>query len=343
MSVRRRDLLAVATGFAVATAATKRSFGQQATRLARIALASPTALLSEMTETSTLNNWADFLLELRRQGLIEGQNIVFERYSAFGRADKYEEVGRTIAATRPDIIFVGGATAIAQAAAAGAPDVPVVFLVGDAIAGKLVSNLARPGSNLTGVNTTAGVATEGKRIALLHEAFPQAIRIGFLDTAAAFEPLGHRPVVEAAAMALGITLVPVIADIPLDAPALARAVAELKGRGAECFCIAEATPLTNAAAASTLARRALAELLPSCSTVPLFVDAGGLMSYGPDPAIAWRRAPAYVVRILKGERPGDLPVQQPEKLDLVVNLQAAKGLGVTLPPNFLAQATEIRE
>jgi putative ABC transport system substrate-binding protein len=333
--MRRRDFLAMAG----AVVAAPRTAVAQQQRLPRVALASSTVPLSDMRETGSNASWRASFAEFRRLGLVEGQNVLFERYSTLGVTES-RQLGRAIASTRPDLIFVGGSTDIASEAARTDPNIPVVFAVGDALASGLVSNLARPGGNLTGANTTAGVETEGKRIELLREAVPHARRAGFLDTLAGYEPLGRRPVVEAAASRLGLTLIPAIVDRPYDEAVFKAAFSDLARQGAQMLNLGAATPLTTNA--SIIVSHARAARLPACGFNSAFVEAGALMSYGADQAVAWQRAAAYVVQILNGARAGDLPVQQPEKFELVINLKAAVELGLEIPQSLLLQATDVR-
>jgi putative ABC transport system substrate-binding protein len=299
-----------------------------------------------MTETGNLA-WRIVMLELRRLGLVEGQNIAFERYSGMGQQSRYEHLGVTVAATKPDVMFVGGDTIIARAAAAASPAVPVVFLVTDALASGLVSNLARPGGNLTGVNVTGGIEIEGKRLALLHEAVPTARRIAYLASQTGWDDVpgvtgyrtGHGRAVREAAAKLGVSVIPMLVNDPGNATALRSAFAGIADQGAQAVQIGNNT--ANVIANAGIARLTVAARLPGIAENRVFVAAGGLMAYGGTGAEMWRRAAEYVVRILNGERAGDLPVQQPDKYNLVINLKAAKGLGITIPPGVLVQATEL--
>ncbi len=333
--MRRRDLL---LGLAGALTAPRLGFAQQRAGLPRVALASPTVPRELMAEGSSDRRWSSFLVELRRLGFVEGQNVILERYSTLGVADP-EELGRAIARSRPSVIFVGGHTAMARAAAITAPDIPVVFQVADALASGLVSSLAHPGGNLTGVTTTP-VDIEGKKMGMLHEVVPQAMRLAFLDTITAYEPLGHRTVVEAAAAALGLTLFPVIVDRPFDEVVFQTAFDDIKRKGAQIVELADSTNI--AASWSIIVRLADAARLPTCSGDPAFLDFGGLMSYGANRGAVYARAASYVAQILRGAKAGDLPVQEPSQFELGINRMAATELGLELPPSLLLQAVEVR-
>ncbi len=334
--MRRRDFLASVGALAASGAAP--AVGQPR-RLPRVALASAIYPISDLSEEGTQPRWQSFIRELRRLGVIEGQTVIFERYSTLGVSDP-AELGRSIAATKPDILFVGGDSTIAREAATAARDLPVVFSVADALAGGLVSNLAHPGGNLTGVNTTATIEAEGKRIALMKEAVPQAKIVGYLDTVSGFEPQGHRPVVESAAASLGIGLITILVDRPFDESVFRSAFSSLTRERVEGLVIAASSFLL--ANMNLVARLAFDARLPASGADPALLEPGLLMAYGASREIMYARAANQVFRILNGVRPGDLPVLQPENFDLVISLKTVKDLGLSLPQSLLLQATELR-
>jgi putative ABC transport system substrate-binding protein len=335
--MRRRAFLASAGAALLAP-----RLARTQTRLPRIALAAGAVSVSDMTETSSLANWSAFMLELRRLGLIEGQNAVLERYATLG-AEPGDQLGQLIAASQPTVIFAGGSTAIARAAAAASPRTPVVFHVGDPLSTGLVSNLARPGGNLTGTTSSPGYEIEGKRIELLHEAAPHATRIGYVHSVESegVTNIATLLVGEArkAAERLGVTIVPLRVEPPSDENAYRRVFDLAAAESVQAVCMAEQSANSNAAA--TIARLCAAARLPAVSHRSEFPVAGGLMGYGASPGAQWRRVAGYVVRVVNGEWPADMPVLQPEKFDLVVNLGAAKSLGLTLPQGLLLLADEV--
>jgi putative ABC transport system substrate-binding protein len=288
---------------------------------------------------------AAFLPELRRLGLVNGQNTTLEFYSAAGQTERGPELGRTIVASKPDVIFVAASSDITRAIAAVNKEIPTLFLVSDALASGLVTNMARPGGNVTGVNTQAGVENEGKRLALLHEALPGATPMGYLLDRLEWEGVvagpGLRRVIERVAAQLGVPLVPVLTESPNDEPAYRRALDAAVTGGIRALVVAFSS--VNNAKARTIGVLCNELRLPAIAGLPAFVDGGGLMSYGANRPEMFRRVAGYVVRILNGERPGDLPVQQPERFDFIINLKIARDLGLTLPANFLFQATEVRQ
>jgi ABC-type uncharacterized transport system substrate-binding protein len=340
--IGRRAFLSRSLAAAAVLAAPSAGFAQQ--RLRRVALVSPTVPVEEITEAGL--RWRFMMSELRRVGLVEGQNILFERHSAMGQEARYEQLGAAVAATKPDVIFVDGDTQIARAAATADPAVPVVFVVTDALASGLVRNLARPGGNLTGVNATGGVEIEGKRLALLHEAVPAAKQIAYLAPQSVWDDVprvagfsGPGRAAREAARKLGLSLIPMLVDAPGNVAALRNAFAAIAAQGAQALQIAQAT--LNSTNIVTITALTVAARLPGISSQRPFVAGGGLMAQFASAAEIYRHAAGYIVRILNGERAGDLPVQQPDKYNLVVNVKAAKALGITIPPALLVQATEV--
>jgi putative tryptophan/tyrosine transport system substrate-binding protein len=340
--IRRRQFLA---GLAASPilAAPCLAWAQQATRR-RVAIISPRIPVADMTESGELGI-AAFLLELRRLGLGHGQQVAVEVYSAEGQTERGPDLGRTVVASKPDVIVVAGSSDITRAIAAVNTQIPTLFVVSDALASGLVTNLARPGGTMTGMNNQAGVENEGKRLALLHEAVPGATPVGYLRDHLEWEGVvagpGLRRVIEHTATRLGVPLVPVLTASPHDEPAYRRALETAVAGGVQALMVGFSgvnTPMTHTIGALCGALR-----LPGIAALPTFVDGGGLMSYGANRPEIFRRLAGYAVRILNGERPGDLPVQQPERFDFILNLKAAREMGLTLPASILIQATEVRQ
>jgi ABC-type uncharacterized transport system substrate-binding protein len=274
---------------------------------------------------------SSFLQELRTLGWVEGQNIVIERrYAAFSLEKLPDLVAELIRLKVDVIVAFGGASA--RAAKKATTTVPIVMTVGDALEQGLVTNLARPGGNITGF-TTMSPDLSGKRLELLKEAVPSMGRVAALwcpDLA------GNPPqwsATQVTAQGLGVQL------------------QSLEVRGAANVEAALAAATTDRADAIVVFDCAyfysrvadLATKLPMPAMYPMrsYVEAGGLMAYGPNNAEIGRQVAVYVDKILKGAKPGDLPVQQPTKFELVINLKTAKALGLTIPPTLLFQADEV--
>jgi putative ABC transport system substrate-binding protein len=223
--IGRRQFLANLAATAI-LATPRRALAQQA-KLRRVALISPRIPVADMTESGE-PGIAAFLLELRRLGLVHGQQVAVEVYSAEGQTERGPALGRTVVASKPDVIVVVGSSDISRAIAAVNTDIPNLFMVFDALASGLVTTLAHPGGNTTGMNGQAGVETEGKRFALLHEAVPGATSVGYLLDQLQWEGgvagPGLRREIEHAATRLGVPLVPVLTTSPNDEPTYRRAL-----------------------------------------------------------------------------------------------------------------------
>ena len=285
---------------------------------------------------------ASMLMALRRglneTGFVEGQNLVTEYRFADGQYDRLPALVAELTGWQPAvIIFVGAVVSDDVWQFLRASQIPIVFISGgDPVRRGLVSSLNRPGGNLTGISVLLAELT-GKRMGLLHELFPNAKAIALLDN---ITPERPRPTVQGeageAAAKLGLQLRVLNATTEGELDAAFAAVNEQRP---------DAMLVTNSPLFLVRAERITA-LAARCRVPAIyarreFTMAGGLMSYGYDVADGYRRAGNYAGRILKGEKPGDLPVQQPTKFELVINLKTAKALGLTIPETLLATADEV--
>jgi putative ABC transport system substrate-binding protein len=282
-----------------------------------------------------------FLDGLRELGYVERQNLVIEWRFAEGDFARLPALAADLVRGPVDVIAVAGPGPI-RAAKEASTSIPIVMLAGssDPVAEGLVASLARPGGNITGLTYAVSPERFGKQLALLKEAVGRVARVAVLwDLDLTFfrerwaTPLGE------AARRLGLDLHgPVQVREPGE---LAAAFAAIVGQRAEAIFIATGGPLYQHRA--RVAELAIRHRLATVAAFKEFPQAGGLMSYGPDLPDIYRQGARYVDRILKGARPADLPVEQPTKFDLVVNLRTAKALGLAIPPLVLAQATELVE
>ncbi len=269
---------------------------------------------------------------LSELGYVEGGNIAIEWRWAQGKDERYSDLAAELVKLKVDII-VAATTTGAQAAQRATRTIPIVMgFVSDPVALGLVANLARPGGNITGLGVpTPEIA--GKRLQLLREVAPTVARIAVLSDPS--QPADLRGT-EAAAQALGVQLQvwKVGSDGELDRAftAIARA------RAAGIIILGSTTLFANRARIAQLAVR---HRLPTSAWTRELTEAGCLMSYGANLPDVARRAAYFVDKILKGAKPGDLPVEQPTKFDLVVNLKTAKALGLTIPPSLLGRADEV--
>ena len=282
-----------------------------------------------------------FLQRLRDLGWLEGGNVLIEYRDAKGKPERFPALAAELVALKVDVIVTAGGTLAALAAKRATTTVPIVFAaVGDPVADGLVTSLARPGGNVTGLSVL-NPELVGKHLELLKQAVPEVSRVALLlkpDAGPDRSIKDYLKAAEAAAQALGVRLQVVEARGPED---FERAFSDMTRARAGALAVS-ATPVFNSA------RRLLVDLaaknrLPTVSLFNEYVDAGGLMSYGPDRPDLFRRAATYVDKILKGARPGDLPVEQPTKFELVINLKTAKALGLTIPQSVLARADRVIE
>ena len=274
--------------------------------------------------------------ELRARGYDEGRNLQIETRYYQGQSDRIPALVAELVALHPDII-VATAPQTALAVRAAAPTIPLVFLtIADPVALGLVENLAHPGGNVTGIMTMVPEAFGAKMLQLLKTAAPAASRIAILVNPT--NPL-HKPDGFAdPARQLGVELVIVQAS---KVEELEAAFQEARARGAEAINVLGDAVTVRASA--KIANLCLQYRWPSIYLFPEHVRDGGLMSYGPDRLEIVRAGARQIDKILKGAKPGDLPVEQPTRFDLLINLKTAKALGITVPATLLAQATEVIE
>jgi putative ABC transport system substrate-binding protein len=276
---------------------------------------------------------------LADEGFVEGKNVAIEYRWAEGRYERLPTLASELVARRVDVIFSGGGTVTARAAKLATNTIPIVFVLGgDPVAAGFVTSLGRPGGNLTGVAQLVSEAG-AKRVELMHDLLPEVRTFGLLENPSLPATERQTRMTEAAAAALGIKVVVVGAS---DEASLATAFATLaraKIRG----LIALPDPFFFMAR-NEIVRLAAAAALPTMYFFRDFVTAGGLMSYGTRLDEANRQAGVYIGRILKGARPADLPIiQQSEKIELLINLKAAKALPLTIPQSLLLRADEVIE
>jgi len=278
---------------------------------------------------------------LRDLGYVEGRNVVIEYRDAEGKSERLPALAAELAALQVDVIMTGAGTLTALAAKQATRTLPIVFVsVGDPVTSGLVTSLARPGGNVTGLSLLAPKLV-GKRVEKLKQAVPGASRVAVLWQPGTLPEHAQKDMskeAEVAARALGVRLQFVEARGPAD---FDRAFSEMTKARADALLVLSSLMFS-------YERRRLVDLaaknrLPTMFSFRAYVDAGGLMSYGPNIADLFRRAATYVDRILKGTKPGDLPVEQPTKFELVINLKAARGLGLTIPSSVLAQADHVVE
>jgi putative ABC transport system substrate-binding protein len=277
-----------------------------------------------------------FAQRLRELGWIEGHTIAIEYRWGEGRNERFGGLIAEFVERKVDVIYVGG-TAASIAAMQATSTIPIVFaLVGDPVGAGLVSSLARPGGNITGLSIqTSDVAN--KRVGLLREIIPNLRHLAIMANPANPANLLDIRQVQAAADSVGLAVTKFELRRAEDvAPALKQSA----GRAQALYVCAD--PLLNAIRAQ-LNVLALEVRLPTLYALKEFLEFGGLMSYGPDIPHSFRRAADYVDKILRGAKPGDLPVEQPTKFELVINVRTANALGISVPPTLIARADDVIE
>jgi ABC-type uncharacterized transport system substrate-binding protein len=326
--VHRRDFLIAAGALLAAPLAAE---AQQAAKVARIGYLS--------TNLAALPNRPEaFRQGLRDLGYVEGRNLVIEYRYAEGKVEQLPALAAELVALKVDVIVASG-TLAALAAKQATSTLPIVFSpAGDPVGSGLVTSLARPGGNVTGLSAFAPELV-GKRLELLKQAVPGVSRVAVLWQPGAFGERAEMDTLkraEVAARDLGVPLQFVEARGPAD---FDRAFSDMTRARAGALTVLASNMFNSE-------RRRLVDLaaknrLPALYSARELVDAGGLMSYGANLADLNRRAATYVDKILKGTKPADLPVEQPTKFELVINLKTAKALGLTIPQSVLARADEV--
>jgi len=326
---RRTFLCGLTVGTLAAPLAVEAQQAPKAPRVGVFFASNPTA--------ATRNNEA-FTQELRERGYVEGQNIVLERRYGEGRAERMAEVAAELVRMKMDVIVATTDQAI-SAVKRQTRAIPIVMVNStDPVGTGFVASLAHPGGNITGVSMMSP-ELGGKRLELLREVLPQLSRLAVIWNPDVRGAVVEYKGLEAPARSLGLRLQPVEVSHADDLAAAFSAVVDARS---EAVVVISAGPLmfANRARIASLAQK---HRLVSMYGQQDFVDAGGLMAYGTAATEGWRRAATFVDKILKGARPGDLPVEQPTKFELRINQKTAKALGLTIPQALLLRADHVIE
>jgi len=278
---------------------------------------------------------AAFVQRLHELGWTDGRTVEIRYRWAEGRAERWAEIAAEFVRLKVDVIVTGGNAAVAAKQASSA--VPIVFaLVDDPVGLGLIASLARPGGNVTGLSIQ-NPDLAGKRVELLREVVPGLRRLAIMANVELPSAASEMREVQTAARTLDLDAT----TFPIRrAEDIAPAFEALKGSADALYIVGDGLVITHRVRINTLA---LIARLPTIYPVREYVDAGGLMSYGPNFPDQFRRAADYVDKILRGAKPGEIPVEQPTKFDLVINLTTAKALGLTIPESFLLRADEAIE
>jgi len=324
--MKRREFITVLGGAAAWPLAVR---AQQAAKL-------PTIGFLGTSTPSTWSNWvAAFVQHLSELGWVEGRNVAIEYRWAEGRTERFAEIAAEFVQLKVDVIVTSGGAGLAVKQATST--IPIVFAIAnDPIADGLVASLARPGGNLTGLSLLAPDLA-GKRLEILRESLAGLHRLAILANVGYPASAREMDNAEKTARASGLE----ISKIRVTrAEEIGPAIALLNGVVDALYVCTDPLISTNRASINAAA---LAAQVPTMHSVKEYVEAGGLMSYGPSYSDLFRRAADYADKILRGTKPGDLPIEQPTKFELVINLKTAKALGLTFPPILLARADEVIE
>ena len=328
--IERRTFMALVSGSLLAVPLVAEA--QQAGKVYRVGI-----LGDKASDSNETHLWQTFRAALRERGLNEGVNLLIEYRGVEGNYARLPEVAADLVRLKPDLIATRGSF-FTGALKAATSSIPIVFVGhADPVGTGHVASLARPGGNITGM---AVLQTElgPKGLELLHSGVPAAVRISVLWHPGTPSAVPGLKALEEPARLLRLQLQPIGAQ---TAGELEGAFSTMARGGTQAVVVFSTPPFITAR--QRIAELAIAHRLPTMCQGRLFVEAGGLMSYYPNHEDVWRRAAVYVDKILKGAKPADLPVEQPTKFELVINLKTAKALGLTIPPSLLARADQVIE
>jgi putative tryptophan/tyrosine transport system substrate-binding protein len=279
---------------------------------------------------------AIFVKRLRELGWIEGQNIAMEYRWAEGRLDRYADIAAELVGQKVDVIVTYSTPAVI-AIKRTTPAIPIVFVSAtDPVGNGLVGSLARPGGNVTGLSNQSADSV-GKRLEILRDVVPTLRRLAILCNVGAPNAVLEKEEIQAAARAAGLEVVTM--DIRRSDD-IAPGFQMIKDRADAVYVVMDPVVSTSRTQINTIA---VSERLPTLYVFRELVEAGGLMSYGPNQSDQFRRAAELVDKILRGTKPADIPVEQPTKFDFVINMKTAKALGLDLPQTLLARADDVIE
>jgi putative ABC transport system substrate-binding protein len=333
--MRRRKFVTLAGGVAVWPGSAR---AQQRPTRHRIAIFHPAIPATLLTETGGGTAWRAFFAELRRLGYVEGENLIIERYSAEGHHERYADMAREIVARKPDLI-VTGTNPVVIVFKVATSTIPLVAFMLDPLEAGLVTNLARPGGNLTGITLDAGIDIWGKRLELVKEALPSTTKAAFLSMRGGWDGSSGQFLRDVSGR-LGISLTSMAPEKGTPSE-IERVFAAIEKQKPDAVLVSgEGDLYANRQLIAGLAEK---HRLPVMCPYRDYVDAGGLMAYTVDLAELLKRMADDVHQILNGTKPGNIPIYQPTKFDLLINLKTAKVLGLTLPPGLLARAAETIE
>lgn len=333
--MRRREFITLLGGAAAIWPLA--AHAQQPTKMKRIAIVRASGNKGDVVASNKL--FRPWFEELGRLGYVEGQNLLVERYSAEGRTDHFGELARDVVSTHPDVIFLANGH-LASAFKMNTATIPIVTIAIDPVAVGIVSSIARPGGNITGVSLDAGIEIYGKQLELLLEAIPKPSNARFLVAREQWEAASGRSI-RAAAKQAGISMTGALLEGTIDEAQIRRVFAVMEQDRVDALVVSAQGEIV--VHGQLLVDLAAKSRIPAIYTYREYVVIGGLMAYTFDLPDAFRRAANIIGQILKGANPGDIPFYQPTKFGLVINVKTAKALGLELPATLVGRADEVIE
>ncbi|MEQ1612119.1 MAG: ABC transporter substrate-binding protein [Hyphomicrobiaceae bacterium] len=323
--MNRRRLIGLVSGAAVAWPLALKA--QQPTKMRRIAFVHSGIPADRLTEGGGTFWIKRFYEELRRLGYAEGTNLVVERFSADGNTSRFAAVAADVANAKPNVVLSNHNNLVRELMMANSTT-PIVAITTDPVSTGLITSMARPGGNVTGVSVIAGDGIDAKRVHILKKAVPVAANTGYLR-AAGVEPLRLDAAIKVRAL------------VDVSEAKLRNAFAEMGEQRVDAVIIGDSGSFL--ALSTLIVELAAKHLIPAIYPYRDFVEKGGLIAYAPDLAELAKRMALDVQQILGGANPGDIPFYQPTKFELVINLKTAKALGLDVSPALLARADEVIE
>jgi putative tryptophan/tyrosine transport system substrate-binding protein len=305
----------------------------------RIAIVDPAAEPEEVT-INGIPSFKAYLTELNRLGYVEGQNLVVERYLALGRPERQAENAQAVVASHPDLIVAIGGPVVRQLKPL--TTIPIIAISGDPVAGKIVTNLARPDGNITGVSVDVGMGLYAKRLELLRETTRKLTTVPVLYSASAlpFWEMALKAPLQQAGARIGVSL-SVAVPAETNRESYERAFDSITADGADGLMVGDTSEMMRFR--ELIVELAARHRLPAIYSYREFVEAGGLMSYGVELRKVFRRMADMSVDVMRGAKPADIPYYQQTKFELVLNRRTAAPLGVEFPTTLLAAADEVIE
>ena len=320
--IRRRQFITLLAGAAAGWPMASKA--QQPENVYRIAIVRPSGSAQDMADAIENPSYFALFKELRRLGYVERQNLIVERYSGEGRQERYSAVAREVVRTNPHLI-IAVSNPLVLIFKELTNTVPVIGVMADPVAYGVVSNLARPGGNVTGVSVDAGLEVWAKRLQVMQEVVPRAAKVGYLNLRSSWD-LAQGRAVQDAARRLGISLSGPPLESPVQEGEYRRVIGVMAGERVDGLLVSDIAD--NFTYRRLIVRLAEEARLPTIYPYRTYFDEGGLMVYGSDLAGLYRWIASYTDQILRGAKAGEIPIYLESKFDLLINLKTAKALGL---------------